>query len=150
MLPGARLETAQELLEAIPEIRPHALRLLSGHPDIEALASLETAPQEIVDQMISMMVESGEYMAPEPFMDLEFAKRQTQNTYLRMKMRGVPDDRLELLRQFMVDCQDMLTPPQEQAAPTVTAPQAQLPLSPDMAGAGAVTPPVAQLPLLQG
>ena len=54
------------------------------------------------------MVHEGKYFPPEPYQNLENAIRKTQQAYLMYRMRNAPEDRLELLRQYMEDCQSLL------------------------------------------
>ena len=77
-------------------------------------------------------MDEGEYFPPEPYQNLENCLRKTQQAYLLYKVQGAPDDRLELLRQFMEDCQNLL----ERAQAEVPNPQQ---LTQELAAAGAAT-----------
>ena len=61
------------------------------------------------------MMDKGEYFPPEPYQNLENAIRKTQQAYLMFKVQGAPEDRLELLRQYMEDAQNLLMRAQEKA-----------------------------------
>ena len=72
--------------------------------------------------LIEKMIEDGEYQSPEPYINLEYALYLTQSSYLRAKMRNVPEERLELLRRFMDECQAMIG---VAAAPPIAEPIAE-------------------------
>jgi len=59
-------------------------------------------------------MDKGEYFPPEPYQNLENAVRKTQQAYLMYKVQGAPEDRLELLRQYMEDCKNLLERAQEE------------------------------------
>jgi hypothetical protein len=69
------------------------------------------AARENVNMIIEDMIENGNYQTPEPFMNLALAIQMVQSAYLKARMRNVPEERLELLRRFIEDCQMMLAPP---------------------------------------
>lgn len=108
--PAARLSQVQDLLRS-QLIDPDTAMALLDFPDLERAVSLHTAARDDVEMMLEMMIEHGIQQPPEPFMDLQLAIRMTQSAYLRARVDGVPEERLELLRTFMTDCNAMLTPP---------------------------------------
>ena len=61
------------------------------------------------------MMDKGEYFPPEPYQNLENLIRKVQQAYLMYKVQGAPQDRLELLRQYMEDAQNLLMRAQEEA-----------------------------------
>ena len=67
------------------------------------------------EKILETMMDKGEYFPPEPYQNLENAIRKTQQAYLMFKVQGAPEDRLELLRQYMEDAQNLLMRAQEQA-----------------------------------
>ena len=85
-----------------------------------------------LERIIEKMMDEGEYFPPEPYQNLENCLRKTQQAYLLYKVQGAPDDRLELLRQFMEDCQNLL----ERARAEVPGPQE---LTQELAAQGAAT-----------
>lgn len=100
-----------ESLEARGYIgRAQAMKLLD-FPDIDSEMNLELAPIELIDMRIEKMLDTGEYLAPHPRMDLELARERSLLAYQWAEERGCPEDRLETLGQFVDACNDMLAPP---------------------------------------
>lgn len=100
--PAAKLQTIQEMAQA-GILNPTEARALLDYPDLEAVNQLATAFIDDVDLLIEEMIEKGRYHPPETFSNLEFAIQRVQSAYLRAKIDGVPEDRLELLRRYMDD-----------------------------------------------
>jgi hypothetical protein len=148
--PAARLADIQDLVGAGFIDKEDALKLLD-FPDLEASMNLLNADSTNLEQMIETMMDRGEYFPPEPYQNLENAIRKTQQAYLMFKVQGAPQDRLELLRQFMEDCQNLLQRAQEE----VPTPQQ---MTQELAEQGAATAaaevaeniPEEQNPLLTG
>jgi len=148
--PAARLADIQDLVGAGFIDKEDALKLLD-FPDLEASMNLLNADSTNLEKIIETMMDKGEYFPPEPYQNLENAIRKTQQAYLMFKVQGAPEDRLELLRQFMEDCQNLLQRAQEE----VPTPQQ---MTQELAEAGAATAaaevaeniPAEQNPLLSG
>ena len=100
--PAAKLQTIQEMAQA-GILNPTEARALLDYPDLEAVNQLATSFIDDVDLLIEQMIEKGQYNPPETFSNLEFAIQRVQSAYLRAKIDGVPEDRLELLRRYMDD-----------------------------------------------
>jgi hypothetical protein len=115
--PQAKLAAVQEMIASGMMGREDGLRLLD-FPDLDQFTALATAPYEIVDQAIERMIERGEYVTPEPYFPLEFARTRVQQAYARERLREVPEENLELLRNFIDDCSALLEPPPPPAAAT--------------------------------
>lgn len=142
--PAGKLQTVQELAQAGFIDRETAMDLLD-FPDTEAAIAKQLAPRRIVMKLIEQMVDKGEYQPPEPQMDLSYALKLTQQSYLDCKMQGVPEDQLELLRTFMDDCSAELQLA-AQAAQAKAAPPPPMPTSaPPEAMAQPEMPPVSEL-----
>ena len=112
--PAARLADVQDLLSAGFISKEEALKLLD-FPDLEASLNLLNADSTNLEKILETMMDKGEYFPPEPYQNLENAIRKTQQAYLMFKVQGAPEDRLELLRQYMEDAQNLLMRAQEQA-----------------------------------
>ena len=100
--PAAKLQTVQEMAQA-GILNPTEARALLDYPDLEAVNQLATSFIDDVDLLIEQMIEKGQYNPPETFSNLEFAIQRVQSAYLRAKIDGVPEERLELLRRYMDD-----------------------------------------------
>ena len=112
--PAARLADVQDLLSAGFISKEEALKLLD-FPDLEASLNLLNADSTNLEKILETMMDKGEYFPPEPYQNLENAIRKTQQAYLMFKVQGAPEDRLELLRQYMEDAQNLLMRAQEKA-----------------------------------
>lgn len=113
--PAGKLQTVQEMVQAGFFDKEEALELLD-YPDLQKVKRLKTAGRNIIMKIIEEMLDTGNYIAPEPFMDLEKARPMAQNYYLEAKINGAPEDRLELLRRFMADVEGLLSGGTDEAA----------------------------------
>lgn len=114
--PQARLQKVQEYIQAGWIDKENAMELLD-FPDDTAFTNIATSSLKIIKKMIFMMLNEGKYQSPEPYMDLVKAKTVCQLWYLEARTTEVKDDRLELLRRFMEDCDTMIAQAQAQMAP---------------------------------
>ena len=105
--PASRLDRIQGMMQAGFFDREEAMSLLD-YPDIKSATARITAPKEIVSKMLAAMLDKGTYLSPEPNMNLDVAKKMTQAEYNYARLQNAPDDRLELLRRFMDDCQGLM------------------------------------------
>lgn len=104
--PEGKLETIQELINIGMIGQEHARSLLD-FPDLEAVESLENASRNIIMKIMENIIEKGEYETPEPFFDLAMAQKLAQESYLKCKLGNVDDDKLELIRLFIADVQEL-------------------------------------------
>lgn len=104
--PAGKLQDAQELVQAGFFDRDEGLELLD-FPDINAHKGEKLAPKQANRMLIEACLE-GDYVTPEPFMDLVSLLPMAQNVYLRAKVKNVPEDRCELLRRLLTDTEAML------------------------------------------
>lgn len=103
--PAARLELVEQLAKMqIFEPRPLAKMLASGIPDIEAIVMEANAAEELTRKVITRIVESGEYVAPEPEMQAEIAMTVAQQMYLDFRRRGASIDDLEDVARWINEC----------------------------------------------
>jgi hypothetical protein len=126
--PAQRMEQVQNLANA-GWITPADAKRMLDFPDLEQASELDTAPYDIVMESLDNMLESGEYRAPIPQMDLKMAVGLSVNYYLRARVRfkAAPPENLDLILRFMSEASALLNPPQEQppqpeAAPTGASP----------------------------
>ena len=118
---------------------PSVVAKLLDFPDLESEFALDRAASDDVDRQIEMMIDEGSFEPPEPFQDLTLCLKKVQSSYLKARMDGVPEDRLELLREYMSTCQAMIISMQPAPAalpneagipPAVTAQQGVAPTAP--------------------
>ena len=105
--PAARLADVQDMLSAGFINKEQAISLLD-FPDLESTMDLLTSDNKNLEKVIETMIHEGKYFPPEPYQNLENALRKVQQAYLMYRLRNAPEDRLELLRQYMEDCQALL------------------------------------------
>lgn len=105
--PAARLADVQDMLTANLINREQAISLLD-FPDLESTMDLLTSDNRNLEKVIETMMDEGKYFPPEPYQNLENAVRKVQQAYLMYRLRNAPEERLELLRQYMEDCQTLL------------------------------------------
>lgn len=108
--PAARLQEVQELMQAGLIGKEDGMKLLD-FPDLKAMYNLENAGCEDIDKQIELMIDAGEYQTPEPYQNLQYGVIKVQKAYLMYKSQNAPEDRLELLRQWMSDARELLQPP---------------------------------------
>jgi hypothetical protein len=114
--PAGVLKQIQEFANSGMMNPQDAARLLSEHPDFEAWAAQINAPYDLVMSLVERMIDQGEYVGPEPFMPLNppdgnGAIKWVQFAYLKAKLDGVPEERLDLLRRWLTEAHDMASPP---------------------------------------
>lgn len=119
--PQGRLQRVQELMQAGFIDKEVGMSLLD-FPDVEAYMSLQTAAIDDIKMILENMIEKGEYQVPEPQMNLDLAQKMVQSAYLRGKTDNVPEARLELLRRFMDDVNELMNMAQPPPAPQAPAP----------------------------
>lgn len=119
--PEGRLATIQEMMGA-GLLTPEAGKRLLDYPDLEAEENLTNASIDYLHKILDEMVDEAKYTAPEPFDRLDKARELALEYYSQGKLNNMPEDRLDLLRQFMKQL-DMLAAaamPQPPAAPMGT------------------------------
>ncbi len=123
--PEGRLATIQEMMQA-GLLTPDKGRRLLDFPDLEAEENLFNAINDYLHKILDAMVEDDEFTAPEPFDDLQSARKLALEYYAQGKLNNIGEDKLELLRRFMSQIDMLLTPP----APPPGAPMPGQPAMP--------------------
>ena len=98
--PGGRLARVTEMMDK-GLIDPPTARRLLDFPDLEKDVSLERAASDAIDRVIEQMLDEAKWEAPEPFQDHQLALKKVQAAYNWAINRGVPEDRLRLLRNYL-------------------------------------------------
>lgn len=119
--PAGRLAMIQELVQA-GMISPRRGRKLLDYPDVDAENSLAFAQQEIIEKVLDAIVEDGDYSPPEPTDDLREAKEMCIEYIQRYRLLGLEDDRLDMLRNWNVQVDELLA---RTLAPPTAAPPMQ-------------------------
>ena len=140
--PAGRLAAVTELIQSgIITQRDHIVRLLD-FPDLQSVTSLYDTLDRDMEWRISEILESETYHAPEPYMDLMFAKERMTIAYLEGQQDGLEGTKLEMMTQFIDTCSAMLQTAQQPPGATPEAPGPAMP-PPESVAAGAplLTPP---------
>ena len=86
---------------------------LLDYPDLSSVTHwMETAEND-VEWRISKILDKGEYVAPDPMMNLTLAKSRMQLAYLEALQQGVEQEKLDMMLTFLTTAQAML----DEAAP---------------------------------
>jgi hypothetical protein len=128
--PAGRLQAVTELIQnGIINQREHIVRLLD-FPDLESVTSLYDVLERDVEWRIQEIIDNAVYHAPEPVMDLAFAKERMTIAYLEAQQDELDLDKINMMIQFIEEC-DALT---QSAAPEggAEAPGAEAPAMPGM------------------
>jgi len=132
-----RLSEIQELTQA-GMIAPRASRRLMDMPDLEMADNLANAAEDLLHKKIEEMLYDGKVYAPEQFNDLQLAKQLALQYYNYGQYCNAPEDRLQILRDFLAQIGDIdgsiQAATQPQAAPM---PQPQSNLVPNVPQTGA-------------
>jgi hypothetical protein len=123
--PAGRIETISEYIQNQWISKERGMSLLNLDPDLEGEVNLQTSSLRLTEKWLSEMVEDGVYHHPEIYMNLPLALNVAQGIYTQLQVDACPEDRLELVRQFMneiIDVQKQLQA-EQQAAAQPPAPQ---------------------------
>lgn len=91
--------------------RERGMELIGLDPDLEGEIKLQISTLRLVEKRLCEMVEDGAeaYRHPEPFMDLTLALKVSEQTYCMLDGDGCPEDRLQLVRQWIGEICTMKT-----------------------------------------
>ena len=135
--PAGRLAAVTELMQTgVINSREHIVRLLD-FPDLQSVTSRYDALERDVEWRISEIIDSNIYHAPEPLMDLAFAKERMTIAYLEAQQDGLELGKLTLMLQFIDEC-DALMAAAQQPLPGA---QAETVETPAQTGAESPAPP---------
>lgn len=114
--PSAKLQTVQEYMQA-GLISPRAGRRLLSMPDVEMSDKLANAAEELICKSVEDILYDGtEGIRPDGEWDLQLAKQLSLQYMNYAKLNNCPEERLQLLRQFMQFIDDEIaaatTPPE--------------------------------------
>jgi hypothetical protein len=132
--PAGRLQYIDMLMERNMIDPAQGLRLLD-FPDLEAAISYETAFVDLIDQRIENILNTGDYLPPHSFMNLQLARNRAVLAFNKAELQEAPPDRLDLLAQFIGAIDDLV----QQANPPAGSNQApQIPdaVPPELAAQG--------------
>jgi hypothetical protein len=105
---------------------------LLDFPDLNAVTQIYEAAENDIEWRISKILDEGEYIGPEPYMNLNLARQRFQLAYLEARQKGVEPEKIALLDEFIVQCNTMLRQLQAQPqgspeSPAVASPAGETP-----------------------
>ena len=77
-------------------------------PDLEAYVSISGAPRKFIEMSIEDMLNDGEYIAPEPYDNIDFAMSKALQYYAWERMNDKDEIKLKLLRRYINDCKRLI------------------------------------------
>ena len=100
---AGRVSTIMEMFSSGIFSQPRTLEMLGMDPDIDDEYRKQTASLRLCEKMLSLMVEEEEpvYNHPEKYMDLNLALKTSVMVYEQLKIDECPEDRLQLVRQWI-------------------------------------------------
>lgn len=137
--PAGRIQTITEYIQNQWISKERGMELLNLDPDLEQEVNLQTSSLRLTEKWLSDMAEEGIYHKPEPFMNLPLAQQIAQGVYNQMVLDNLPEERLQLIRDFIGECIDM-----QQQPPPTQQPQAPQQQAPQPPAAGEPLPPMQQ------
>ena len=99
--PAAKIQVLQDMLGAGVIDNQAFYELALDVPDLEAVRNRVVAPLELIHKRLSKMLYENIYIPPEPLMDLAMALRETVLAIQRAELDDIPEERVDLLRQFL-------------------------------------------------
>lgn len=106
---AGRIQTVTDFISNNFISKSRGLELLQMDPDIEDEMKLQTASLRLCEKRLCEMVEEKIYNHPEPYLDLKEALDVSEKTYNQLCIDDCPEDRLELVRQWIKEIVTMLT-----------------------------------------
>ena len=105
--PAGKWEQIAQMVE-VGVLTSDEVSQLLDYPDLESITSLRNSPIQYAELVIETMVEKGRYLPPDPHSNLELNLRMVTFALLRAQLNDVPEERLELLRQYITDTDAIL------------------------------------------
>ena len=108
--PEGRYQTISEWF-ANGQINKQEKMLLDSMPDTQAYEDIATAMQRHAYQVLDRIIETGKFEAPDAYENWETVIQIAQSRLKQAQVRGVPDDRLRLIEQWIELAFDMKNNP---------------------------------------
>ncbi len=104
--PAGRMQKVSEMIQAGMIDIKEGRRLLD-FPDLDQTERLANAPLERIYQVLDKVIEEGEYIPPDPFMDLQEADKISIFYYNLYATTNLEEEKLEMLRTFNAQVKDL-------------------------------------------
>ena len=100
--PAGRLSYVQEMLASGLVTPEEGLSLLE-FPDITEITENKNAYIDDIRYTAYLIINDEQYNPPEPYQNLDYGISFMNSSYLKMKTRGLPQERLDLLQKWIND-----------------------------------------------
>lgn len=108
--PAYRIQEVSELLD-MGAITQGEVRTLLNFPDLDSRLDPQEASSRLTRKHIDMMKSQRIRVLPEPIMNLQLTIQQVNAAIMDCLVRDADEEIIELLRQYVADCDALLTPP---------------------------------------
>lgn len=99
-------------------------RKLMDFPDLQQVFDDENAARDNFENQIEKILDDGLYLPPQPFDDLALGIKTYRDAYNRARLDDVPEDRQQLMRDWITQAQSLVSTTMPAPAPTAApAPQ---------------------------
>lgn len=148
--PAGRIQGIQDLVQlgALPQ---DSILEMLGAPDLEEITDIATSARRATRARVAAMLDDGDWAAPDPRMIgvMPWVINYVNAVYFEEQEKGAPEDRLDLLRDYVDECVAIMDQAQGAAQPPagatpagpqptgtpISAPPAGAPVAPQMAAA---------------
>jgi hypothetical protein len=130
--PAGKWEVVAQMMEAGFLGKDEAGTLLD-YPDLDAITSLQNSPIHYAELVVELILDKGQFVAPDPHSNLLLNVKIATFALLRGQLNNVPENRLEMLRQYINDANNLLSsgaPDQGVLPPGELPPEEGAPISP--------------------
>lgn len=107
--PAGKLETIIDMMKA-GLITPDVAGNLLDFPDLEKYNSLMNSAMDDIEATFEHILSTGKYVEPLPYQNLALGIKLGTHYYLRAKLRGEKQDRLDLILRWLSDADEILNP----------------------------------------
>jgi hypothetical protein len=117
--PSGKLSMVQELMQA-SLITPDEGRRLLQFPDLDEALSLDNAAQLNAEKTAEELLYGDTFPVPDPLQNLQLCITEVTKAALRAINNNAPADKVQRCRDWLVQANDLLTPPAPPAIPQMT------------------------------
>lgn len=144
-LPG-KLSTAQDLLQ-LGAFTPQDVTEMTGMGDLLQIRKRKEASRKLVEKQVGLMLRGEGTYTPHPFLNLAEAVEIATEMRNMAELKEVDDYRITLVQNFINECNRLMKPPPQPAAPPpMGGPPGAMPGAPPMPTPGGPPAPGAPMP----
>jgi hypothetical protein len=114
-IPAARMSEVDDMIRA-GFIEPEYGMELLGFPDIEAYSKRKNAGRKVIERNLYEITAKGNWVAPENYDNHALAMKMATETYQEARLDGVPQERLDMIIDYMEITHELLSEQEAQAA----------------------------------